>query len=50
MGGHGTEGLDISAYAVKCLVNHKMGHDVTAGYIVAKVIPIASADASRSAG
>lgn len=70
------EGLDISAYAVKRLVNHKMGHDVTAGYIVADVerlrkpmqaiadfilsasglrpsadvIPIASADASRSAG
>ena len=31
------EGLDISAYAVKRLVNHKMGHDVTAGYIVADV-------------
>jgi integrase len=31
------EGLDISAYAVKRLINHKMRHDVTAGYIVADV-------------
>lgn len=29
------ESLDISAYAVKRLVNHKMNGDVTAGYIVA---------------
>jgi len=28
------ESLDISAYAVKRLVNHKMSNDVTAGYIV----------------
>jgi hypothetical protein len=28
------EGQDISAYAVKPLVNHKMRTDVTAGYIV----------------
>jgi integrase len=28
------ERLDISAYAIKRLVNHKMGGDVTAGYIV----------------
>ena len=27
------ESLDISAYAVKRLVNHKMSWDVTAGYI-----------------
>lgn len=31
------ESLDISAYAVKRLVNHKMNGDVTAGYIVADV-------------
>ncbi|HVV69024.1 MAG TPA: integrase family protein [Gammaproteobacteria bacterium] len=31
------ESLDISAYAVKRLVNHKMNHDVTAGYIVSDV-------------
>lgn len=31
------EGLDISAYAVKRLVNHKMRNDVTAGYIVSDV-------------
>jgi integrase len=31
------EGLDISAYAVKRLVNHKMSSDVTAGYIVMDV-------------
>lgn len=28
------ESLDISAYAVKRLVNHKMNNDVTAGYIM----------------
>jgi hypothetical protein len=28
------ESLDISAYAVKRLVNHKMNSDVTAGYIM----------------
>ena len=28
------EGLDVSAYALKRLVNHKMTGDVTAGYIV----------------
>lgn len=31
------ESLDISAYALKRLLNHKMNHDVTAGYIVADV-------------
>lgn len=31
------ESLDISAYAVKRLVNHKMTHDVTAGYIISDV-------------
>lgn len=31
------ESLDISAYAVKRLVNHKMNSDVTAGYIVSDV-------------
>lgn len=31
------ERLDISAYAVKRLVNHKMNNDVTAGYIIADV-------------
>jgi integrase len=31
------ESLDISAYAVKRLVNHKMSNDVTAGYIVSDV-------------
>ncbi len=31
------EGLDISHYALKRLVNHKSGGDVTAGYIVADV-------------
>ena len=31
------EGLDISAYALKRLVNHKMSGDVTAGYIIADV-------------
>jgi integrase len=31
------ESLDISAYAVKRLVNHKINNDVTAGYIVTDV-------------
>ncbi|MDD2770207.1 MAG: integrase arm-type DNA-binding domain-containing protein [Methylococcus sp.] len=31
------ESLDISAYALKRLVNHKMHNDVTAGYIVSDV-------------
>jgi hypothetical protein len=31
------ESLDISAYALKRLVNHKMHNDVTSGYIVADV-------------
>jgi integrase len=31
------EGLDISAYALKRLLNHKMNQDVTAGYIVMDV-------------
>ena len=31
------ESLDIPAYAVKRLANHKMSNDVTAGYIVADV-------------
>lgn len=31
------ESLDISAYAVKRLVNHKMNGDVTAGYIISDV-------------
>jgi integrase len=31
------ESLDISAYAVKRMVNHKMGGDVTAGYIIPNV-------------
>jgi integrase len=31
------ESLDISAYAVKRLANHKMTNDVTAGYIIADV-------------
>lgn len=31
------ESLDISAYALKRLLNHKMTNDVTAGYIVADV-------------
>lgn len=31
------ESLDISAYAVKRLINHKMNNDVTAGYIIADV-------------
>jgi hypothetical protein len=31
------ESLDISVYAVKRLVNHKMNNDVTAGYIVSDV-------------
>jgi integrase len=29
------ESLDISAYAIKRLVNHKNGSDVTEGYIIA---------------
>ncbi len=28
------ESLDISAYALKRLLNHKMGNDITAGYII----------------
>ena len=31
------EGLDISAYALKRLMNHKMNGDITAGYIVSDV-------------
>ena len=31
------EGLDISAYAVKRLANHKMKQDVTSGYIITDV-------------
>lgn len=31
------ESLDISAYALKRLLNHKMKHDVTAGYIIMDV-------------
>lgn len=31
------ESLDIPAYAVKRLANHKMGNDVTSGYIIADV-------------
>lgn len=31
------ESLDISAYAVKRLVNHKMNNDITAGYIITDV-------------
>lgn len=31
------ESLDISAYAVKRLINHRMENDVTAGYIIADV-------------
>jgi integrase len=31
------EGLDISAYALKRLMNHKMNNDVTAGYIMTDV-------------
>lgn len=31
------EGLDISAYALKRLMNHKMSGDITAGYIVTDV-------------
>lgn len=31
------ESLDIPAYAVKRLANHKMSNDVTAGYIVTDV-------------
>ncbi len=31
------ESLDLSAYALKRLLNHKMNHDVTAGYIMRDV-------------
>ena len=31
------ESLDISPYAIKRLVNHKMTNDVTAGYIVSEI-------------
>ena len=31
------ESLDLSAYALKRLLNHKMGNDVTAGYIMRDV-------------
>ena len=31
------ESLDISAYALKRLANHKMANDVTAGYIISDV-------------
>lgn len=31
------ESLDISAYALKRLINHKMTNDVTAGYIISDV-------------
>lgn len=31
------EGLDLSAYALKRLLNHKMNNDVTAGYIMRDV-------------
>jgi len=31
------ESIDISAYALKRLVNHKMTNDVTGGYIVSDV-------------
>ena len=31
------EGLDISAYALKRLMNHKMNNDITTGYIVTDV-------------
>ena len=31
------ESLDIPAYALKRLLNHKMSHDVTAGYIISDV-------------
>lgn len=31
------EGLDISAYAVKRLANHKMNQDITTGYIITNV-------------
>ncbi len=31
------EGLDISAHALKRLLNHKMSGDITAGYIVTDV-------------
>jgi hypothetical protein len=31
------ESLDISAYALKRLLNHKMNNDITAGYIISDV-------------
>ncbi len=31
------ESLDISSYAIKRLVNHKNGNDVTEGYIVSNI-------------
>ena len=31
------DSLDLSAYALKRLLNHKMGNDVTAGYIMRDV-------------
>lgn len=31
------EGLDISAYSLKRLLNHKMRQDVTAGYVITDV-------------
>lgn len=31
------ESLDITAYALKRLMNHKMSNDVTAGYIIVDV-------------
>jgi hypothetical protein len=31
------ESLDISAYALKRLFNHKMNHDVTSGYLIIDV-------------
>jgi len=33
------ESLDIFAYAIKRLVNHKISGDVTAGYIIAGNVP-----------
>ena len=37
------EGLDISSYTVKRLVNHKMNNDVTAGYVVPSFERLAAA-------
>ena len=31
------ESLDLSAYAIKHLLNHKMAHDVTSGYLIIDV-------------